>query len=485
MINLGRGWPDPSLLPTLQSLLNLSQSELAQQQEQALQYGNDAGNLDMLQAIVQLRQQCTSDNINGDYEEGDPDCQGEETAKTSTPSITTDNLIITNGSSQGLDMVCLRFSKPGDIILVEPLSYCYIAATLEQHGLIPMKVPSTSKQHRTSFLEESRGNLMDLDALEHALEARRQSNGLIPTLLYVCPICQNPTGTTMEEEEAKRLIAIARKYKFKIISDEVYMFLAFNCEMTPKSLVDYEMELVEVEVEVETETPTDEDSSFAVLALNSFSKILGPGLRLGWIESCKHNIKVLQESGAIVSGGGLNPLGCSLVGAYLRSGQQEKLIQTLNTSYRTRCKVMMDALELDLGAVPVTVEEILQPIVQHPCFVRVTGGFFLWLRFPNHWDLDTKKLLSVCLEKQNTKGENEDDDDESVSFFAGHRFSLGVPLVGDKATSDEEKSKTDLLVPEVANHSIRICFAYLQEEEITKGISYLAKAAYDIVYSSK
>ncbi|CAJ1962625.1 unnamed protein product [Cylindrotheca closterium] len=479
MINLGRGWPDPSLLPSLQSLLNLSQSEVQHQQEQALQYGVDPGNLDMLQAVIQLRQQCASTEISADCEEGGPDTQGQETANTSTPKITTENIIITNGSSQGLDMVCLRFSRPGDIILVEPLSYCYIAATLEQHGLIPLKVPSTSEQCRTSCLEESRGNLMDLDALEDALETRRQVNGLMPKLLYLCPICHNPTATTMEEEEAKRLIAIARKYKFKLISDEVYMFLAFNCEAVPKSLVDYEMELVEAETPIDE---GDDASSFVVLALNSFSKILGPGMRLGWIESCSNNIKVLQESGAIVSGGGLNPLGCSLVGAYLRSGQQETLIETLNTSYRTRCKVMMDALELDLGALPVTVEEIFQPIVQHPCYVRVTGGFFLWLRFPNHWNLDTEKLLSVCLEKQNTKEENEDD--ESVSFFAGHQFSLGIPLVGDKSNG-EEAATTELFVPEVANHSIRICFAYLPEEDITKGISYLAKTAYDMVYSSK
>jgi DNA-binding transcriptional MocR family regulator len=202
-------------------LLSLSQAELEQQQEQALQYGVDAGNLDMLQAVVQLRQQCASAQISADSEEGDPDNQGEAMATTSTPRITTDNLLITNGSSQGLDMVCLRFSQPGDIILVEPLSYCYIATTLEQHGLIPMKVPSTSEQRRTSCLEESRGNLLDLDALEDALEARRQANGLMPKLLYLCPICHNPTATTMEEEEAKRLIAIARKYKFKLISDEV------------------------------------------------------------------------------------------------------------------------------------------------------------------------------------------------------------------------------------------------------------------------
>ncbi|KAL3942753.1 MAG: hypothetical protein SGBAC_003097 [Bacillariaceae sp.] len=474
MINLARGWPDPSLLPSLQSLLSLSHSELQQQQEQALQYGDDAGNLDMLQAIVALRQQCTSSSNSTDYEDRDADNQGEERT---TPSITTDNLIISNGSSQGLDMVCLRFSQPGDIILVEALAYCYIAATLKQHGLIPMQVPSTSEQGRTRFLEESRGSLMDLDALEHALEARHKANLLMPKLLYVCPICHNPTGATMEEEEAKRLICIARKYKIKLISDEVYMFLAFNCEAVPKSLVDFEMELMEAE-----ETPTDEDTASTVLALNSFSKLLGPGLRLGWIESCKHNIKVLEGSGAIVSGGGLNPLGCSIVGAFLRNGKHEELIQTLNTSYRTRFKVMMDALELDLGALPVTVEQILQPIVKHPCYVRVTGGFFLWLRLPTHWDLDTKKLLDACLEKAKTKGETEED--ESVSFFAGHRFALGVPLVGDDATNVTGKSRA-LIVPEVANHSIRLCFCYLEEEEITTGISYLAKTAYDIVYSRK
>ena len=138
---------------------------------------------------------------------------------------------------------------------------------------------------------------------------------------------------------------------------------------------------------------------------------------------------------------------------------------------------MMDALELDLGALPVTVEQILQPEVKQPCYVRVTGGFFLWLRFPNHWKLDTQELLKVCLDKQTNKGG--DEQDESVSFFAGHRFSMGVPFVGDER-NDNVKGEVN---PEVASHSIRLCFAYLQEDDITKGISYLAKTVYDIVYS--
>jgi DNA-binding transcriptional MocR family regulator len=412
MINLGRGWPDPALLPSLKPLL-LSEEELMLPSEEALQYGEDQGSERIRQAIVSLR---------------------------SGSSITKENILITNGSSQGLDMICLRFSKPGDIILVERLSYFYINSVLEQHGLVALQVP----YYKDTSREETTGTLMDLDALEIALTKRQEKGQPIPKLLYTIPMCHNPTGATMEEVQARQLIDIARRFQFKIVSDEVYLFLGFNCETPPRSLLDYDNH-------GETETSV-------VLAVNSFSKILGPGLRLGWIESSPNNIKILEQTGYIQSGGGLNPFTSTIVGSYIRSGKQKELIQHLCNVYRRRCRVMTEALELDLGAIPVTVEQILNPVVSYPCYVRVTGGFFLWLRFPTHWKIDTKDFLETCLQRE-----------EPVSFCAGHSFSLGTPL------EDDSSWCTD--------NAIRICFAYLNETDISNGICRLAKAAYETAES--
>eukprot|EP00980_Cylindrotheca_fusiformis_P018693 scaffold6226_cov118-Cylindrotheca_fusiformis.AAC.7 len=427
MINLGRGWPDPTLLPSLATLLMPSSSSSSEDKEsetltteEALQYGNDPGNDRMRQAIVNLRSSSSSSSNDSKKE----------------------NIIITNGSSQGLDMICLRFAKPGDIVLVERLSYFYIDPILEQHGLVKLQVPH---RNNPKGEETTTGTLMDLGALEDALIQRQEKGLPMPKLLYTIPICQNPTGATMKEAQAKRLISIARRFDFKLVSDEVYLFLAFNCDKPPRSLLDYD----------------DHNSTSVVLAVNSFSKILGPGLRLGWVESSSDNIKILEETGYIVSGGGLNPFTSTIVTNYIRSGKQQDLIQHLNDVYRQRCQKMTDALELHLKAIPVTVEHILQPVVSQPCYVRVTGGFFLWLRFPTQWKINTKEFLKTCLERE-----------ESVSFFAGHNFSLGSSLVEDTTTSDDTAWCFE--------HSIRICFAYLSETDIAEGISRLATAAYEI-----
>lgn len=394
--------------------------------EEALQYGEDQGSERMRQAIVTLRTKIDDD---------------EDSAASST--ITTENILITNGSSQGLDLICLRFSKPGDIILVERLTYFYIDSILEQHGLVTMQVP----HYKDVVSEETTGSLMDPDALEKTLIERQKKGLPMPKLLYIVPICQNPTGATMEEAQARELIDIARRFNFKIVSDEVYLFLAFNCETPPRSLLDY-----------------DEDKSpSVVLALNSFSKILGPGLRLGWIESSPNNIKYLEQTGYIQSGGGLNPFASSIVANYIGSGKQAALIQQLNAAYQRRCRVMTDALELSFGAMPVTVEQILKPVVPNTCYVRVTGGFFLWLRFPTHWNINTKDFLEVCLQR-----------DDPVSFFAGHNFSLGTPLLDDDESSSSSASSSWW-----TDNAIRICFAYLNEEDIANAIGRLAMAAYE------
>lgn len=415
MINLGRGWPDPDLLPALKDLLQDSVDE--NQNVAALQYGEDQGNHSFRQAIsTHLRR----------------------------GAVNPENILITNGSSQGLDLVCSRFCKSGDHILVENLSYFYVRGVFDQHQLVAWQVPHCNII--TNDPSKTGGTLMDLDALETKL-IDIQTNGKrpVPKLLYTIPVCHNPTGATMNEDKARRLIKIAKRFDIKIVADEVYLFLAFNYKPLPRSLLEY-----------------DDGEGETVIALNSFSKILGPGLRLGWIEAHTKHIKVLEQTGFIQSGGGLNPFASIIVESFIRNGKQEKYIKHLCTIYQQRCKVMTDSLQQDLGAVEVTIEHIMLPDLEKPCYVSVTGGFFLWLRLPTSWHIDVESFLEYCKNMEHP-----------LSFFAGHKFLIGESIDPEIDTNNGWWK-----------NSIRLCFAYLDEDDIRLGISRLANALFQVTEPS-
>jgi DNA-binding transcriptional MocR family regulator len=281
MNNLARGWPCPTLLPSLKSLLSLTEEELRTDTEEALQYGEDAGSNSMLDAIASLRKQ----------------------------TISTNQILITNGSSQGLSICCSRFCRPGDSILVETLSYFYAKYIFEQQELRVFRVPPNAERDGSTG-----GTPMDLISLERILEEMENTDQILPKLLYCVPVGHNPTGATMKEHHARELLRIARRFSFKIVSDEVYLFLTFDSisHHHPRSLLEY-----------------DNKDDSVVLSLNSFSKILGPGLRLGWIESSPNNIKFLEKTGFIASGGGLNPFASAIVSKFIRNGKQEAQIKLL------------------------------------------------------------------------------------------------------------------------------------------------------------
>ena len=373
-INLGRGWPDPDLLPPLSSLLEGDGTE--KQKLDALQYGEDQGNESFREVISQrLRHGATN--------------------------VRSENILITNGSSQGLDLICKRFCQPGDYILLEDLSYFYVRGIFEQHGLVQLRIPhSTITTTTNNNTLETNGSLMDLVALEEMLEEIKVNNDRpLPKLLYTVPVCHNPTGSTMSEQSARRLIDIARRFQILIVSDEVYLLLAFNCPTPPRSLLEY-----------------DEDQE-TVLAINSFSKLLGPGLRLGWIEASPKHVKFLEKTGYIQSGGGLNPFTSTIVEGFIRRGEQLEHINHLNNVYQRRCRHMSSCLEEVLGAESVSIEQIMKPHLKQISYVRVTGGFFLWLRLPSSWDVDAESLLEYCKNMP-----------EPVSFFPGHKFVIGESM---------------------------------------------------------
>jgi len=310
-IDLGLGDPQFSLLP-LDLLRQAAGERFSQEDPYFLQYG---------------------------LEQGDPHLRGALAAFLSRAysfPVEAESLFITAGVSSGLDLICSLYTRPGDVIFVEEPTYHLALRIFTDHHLqiVPLRTDPDG---------------LVIEGLEEKLAE------VSPVFLYLIPTFQNPTGRSLSPERRARLAALSREHDFLILADEVYHFLNFGAE-PPPALASY-------------------TASGNILSLGSFSKILAPGLRLGWIQAGAERIQRLAGSGLLDSGGGMNPFASAMVRGIVETGQLEKNIARLRVIYRNRMTAMHSSLQRDLPELDYTVPE---------------GGYFFWVRFPN--GLDAERL---------------------------------------------------------------------------------------------
>lgn len=300
-------------------------------------------------------------------------------------SVNPDELFVTNGASMGLALACSLFTQPGDTILVEEPTYFLALKVFTDYHLKPVSIPVDEKG-------------MIMEALQQALKQHH------PSLLYTIPTFQNPSGITLSEERRKQLVKLSRDDNFLIVADEVYHFLNYT---------------------VPSPTPM---AAFIeqghVLSLGSFSKILAPGLRTGWIHTDPKRIHILKESGLLDSGGGMNPFTSAILRSVLENGDLEVNINKLRHSYTSRLSALDTALKRYL---PNANYQIPQ------------GGYFFWVQMPE--TLDTRDFL--------TQAKNQ----YQVMFNPGSRFS----------------SRSEL------RNFMRLCFTYYDEVELEEGVLRLSR----------
>jgi 2-aminoadipate transaminase len=183
-----------------------------------------------------------------------------------------------------------------------------------------------------------------------------------PKFLYTVPTFQNPGGFTLPEGRRDKLVQLSQEHDFIIAADEVYHFLNYS---------DRQVKPFAAYADLET-----------VISLGSFSKILAPGLRLGWLQAHPEVIKRLVTSGLLDSGGGLNPFTSAIVRELLEAGDLENNIASLIAAYRSRLAAMETALRRELPQAE---------------FVTPEGGFFFWVRLPG---VDAEQLQQKALEVQ-------------------------------------------------------------------------------------
>jgi DNA-binding transcriptional MocR family regulator len=301
-IDLGIGNPDLDLLP-LDLLHQAAESYFAAADRRSLQYGAERGDGYFRTTLASFLAQAYGSPVD--------------------PNL----LFVTAGASAALDLLCTLYTRPGDIIFVEEPTYFLALRIFADHGLKVVPIP------------------MDADGLSiNALD--EQLARTIPDFIYTIPTFQNPSGLTLSQARREQLVERAQQHNFLIVADEVYHFLPYT--QTPPSPFAGFTEQVE-----------------QLISINSFSKILAPGLRLGWIQAHAEVIDRLAGSGLLDSGGGMNPFTSALVRRVIELGGLERNISNLRIEYANRLNILDAALRQHLPEVE---------------YVLPQGGFFFWVR---------------------------------------------------------------------------------------------------------
>jgi DNA-binding transcriptional MocR family regulator len=229
----------------------------------------------------------------------------------------------------GLHLICTLFTQPGDTIFVEEPTYFIALRIFADHGL-----------HLVPISTDENG--LRIESLEEKLAESR------PKFLYIIPTYQNPTGHTLSPERRRRLVSQSRQHDFLLVADEVYHFLSTSGQPPKPFAADIK--------------------AGNIVSVGSFSKILAPGLRLGWIQASAEIIHRFVNSGLLDSGGGMNPFTSAIVCRVLETGGLEHNIAKLIATYRLRITIMDAALRQHLPGVEYT---------------RPRGGYFFWIHLPN------------------------------------------------------------------------------------------------------
>jgi 2-aminoadipate transaminase len=309
-INFTGGFPDPESLPAARIAAATARA-MEKNGKWALQYGAAVGYAGL---IDQLRTKLSRDNgVTAERE----------------------NILITAGASQAIDLVCSAMLNPGDIVLSEEPTWMGAVRIFKAHNATCVGVPVDNEGMR-------------LDILETRL-AEFKAQGIQPKLIYVIPTFQNPTGVTTPLHRRLRLLELAKEYNVAIMEDDAYFDLRFSGERIPMLIT--------------------LDDAGLVIYTGTFSKIMSAGMRLGWVVG---PALLIEKAAKLKADGGTSPFTSNVAAEYAASGELAEHIVDLVEIYRRRRDTMAEALKTEM---PEGVE-----------WTEPNGGFFMWLTLPEGCD---------------------------------------------------------------------------------------------------
>jgi 2-aminoadipate transaminase len=323
LISFAGGFPDPASFPVAE-LQEVTREVLSSRAAVALQYGAT---------------------------EGDPILRDELIRWMAKDGITAapDQVLITTGSQQALDILARVLLDPGDVVVLELPSYLGGLQAFRACGAELVGVP-----------QDSEG--IDAGRLAETL-TRLRREGRRPKFLYAVPDFQNPSGITWTRERRERLLALAREYGTLVLEDNPYREMRFAGTAPPPIFA------------------LDRDGR--TVYLSTFSKTLAPGLRVGWIAGPEPIVTqcVTAKQAMDLCGPSLTQ---AIVAGLLRRGDMLSRLSGVVASYRRKCQVMLEALAQEM---PEGVQ-----------WTRPEGGLFLWVTLPE--ELDAGPLLWQAVEEE-------------------------------------------------------------------------------------
>ena len=302
-------------------------------------------------------------------------------------NVTPEEILITSGSGQAIELINEVMLDNGDTVIVESFTFSGALSYLRRRGVNFIGVDVDENGIRMDHLKKI------LDDLK--------TDGIKPKYIYTIPTLQNPTGTVMSMERRYQLLTLSEEYGVPIFEDECYADLIFEGE--------YEKAIRAL------------DDSNRVLHIGSFSKSLGPGLRLGYVVA---SWDVMSRLISRKTDAGTGVMDQMIVGDYF-SKHYDEHIQDMRNTLKRKCDVLSAALREHFG-----------PLVD---FEVPRGGMYLWVKLPP--EMDSRGFVQKALE-------------EGIAYNPGPDWSAN---------------------PDAAANYIRLCFALPSEGEIREGIEKLAK----------
>jgi 2-aminoadipate transaminase len=337
LISLSAGYPAPDVFPW-EALQEITAGILAKRDGNTLQYGATRGYRPLIEHL--LAHTLTARGITARF----------------------DDVIITSGSQQGLDLIGRVLIDPGDHVIVELPTYSGAIAAF--HNL---------QASLTGVPQDAEG--IDIAAVDRVV-AELTSQGRRAKFIYVTPNFQNPAGLLMSARRRGELLEVARRHDLLILEDDPYGSIYFE----------------DVTTLADTRPIKADDTDGRVIYLGSFSKILVPGLRVAWMvapPAVAEKVELCKQAADISSG----VFDQRIVHGALAGGVIDRIAPGLRAHYQAKRSVMERALESQLSG--------------RVAWTSPRGGFFLWIRLPE--GVDDRQLLDRALQQK-------------VSFVIGSAF---------------------------------------------------------------
>ncbi|MDX8045264.1 PLP-dependent aminotransferase family protein [Gracilibacillus sp. S3-1-1] len=297
-----------------------------------------------------------------------------------------DELLVTAGACQAIDLIARILIDEQTVVAVEAPTY--------------MEALEIFRNYTNQFISIPMDEYgMQTEVLEHRLVERKEQGLPLPKLIYTIPTFHNPTGTTLSMERRKHLLELASTFDFLVLEDDAYGELYFDKSLATLNAMDQENR---------------------VLYVGSLSKVVAPGLRIGWVKATNEIISTLYWFKKDLD----HPFAQAIMATYLENHPFGSRLDIIRASYKKRANTILSALETYLSS--------------SVSWYIPDGGYFVWVKIDG---VDTGELLQQALK-------------EGVSFLPGKYFFL-----------QEEDGKEWL----------RLSFSYHNLDELKQGVKKLAQ----------